>query len=87
MENRQLLLQCTALLAVKINTTCTNILLAVEMDNSCKSIHTAGVGDGERETELSPASALLSVVNCLSPASAFRWRCSRINSALPNYGK
>jgi hypothetical protein len=43
--------------------------------------------------KVSPASAFLPVVSCLSPALAFRsqgsvrYRWSRISSALPSYGR
>jgi hypothetical protein len=47
----------------------------------------------ECQQKVSPASAFLPVVSCLSPASAFRHQCSiryrwsRISPGLPNYSK
>jgi hypothetical protein len=95
------------LLAVESDTPCTFILLVVESDTPCKTIdfccwcyscytYYAGkvickcriVGMPEKVNQ---ASAVLQVVNCLSPASAFRhqrsvrYRWSWNNPALPSY--
>ncbi len=77
---------------------CTSILLAVGKDTPWQLLMVLFlVYDIEKpmpecQKKVSPASAFLPVVGCLSPASAFRhkgsvrYRWSRISPALPSYG-